>query len=788
MVNAPAVPSVSKSFADVIAHFKARVAAVQDVDSLDVILEPEMGLASKLHEICAHEYDEAINRRGMTEDESREWKLERDTWDLIGRLYTERSVPDESSLTLPTPLQMVQRNPYTPTSSLAHRAIKQHTTLRELCLVREWLHETAPGVSSGIGGGSNYRALTKHRVVHARRGVGVGAGAQSFVTVLDPDAEHRKGGGGALDADDAAAEKALSRALFGMMRAGKYEEARALCRVAGHDWRAAMIGGVTTFKWDAVVEKEEEDQEDGMDVVQSDDWIGNKRRKLWSDTCQRTAMNTHISPESRALAASLAPARRTLPALLPQCRTFADHAWAHTSALVEERVAAVLEHTRSWWEVEDADADVDGVSNSDADLAEATRVWESDVRAALAGLRNVTVDEGFGADHPMHWTQIHCILGDINDVLEIVAERLNGGLSTMQSNWIRFFAHLCLFLTMIKQPIPANASAVILEAYIRVLESENQGDLVALYVSALGDNAVERYALYLASLPDDLPREQRSNALSLARQHNLLVERVAIATAGLIAKNATAELPSLNRPLPTTAGMDDEPTPTELRLVRSVQWLLFNEETWQTAIHQSNAVLRYMLGMGRLSAARILIKSLPDSLASSSTDGGELLGYIKFFGVWDSIKDIANTRARDPGLDGTKAEKRAWEKEYKAALDEYYEATVQVLITYWLELEYADPNERKRERVEQSRIRQIYVPEMILQLHHALYMSRDIFPANLRRALQLPNIVADARYGLFKDFISASGNRMPEYLRCVREASIAVLTNGITDPVQAVVG
>jgi hypothetical protein len=56
MVNAPAAPSVSKSFADVIAHFKSRVSELQSVDSLDVILEPDVGLANKLHEICATEY------------------------------------------------------------------------------------------------------------------------------------------------------------------------------------------------------------------------------------------------------------------------------------------------------------------------------------------------------------------------------------------------------------------------------------------------------------------------------------------------------------------------------------------------------------------------------------------------------------------------------------------------------------------------------------------------------------------------------------------------------------
>jgi nuclear pore complex protein Nup107 len=148
---------------------------------------------------------------------------------------------------------MVQRNPYTPTSALAKRTIQQHTTLRELYLVREWLQDTAPNVPSIPTSGAAYRALTKHRVVHARRGGGaLGAGAQSFVSALDPDAEHRRGAGGALDADDAAAEKALARTLLAYLRAGKYDEARALCRAAGHDWRAAVIGGITALKWDAI--------------------------------------------------------------------------------------------------------------------------------------------------------------------------------------------------------------------------------------------------------------------------------------------------------------------------------------------------------------------------------------------------------------------------------------------------------------------------------------------------------------------------------------------------------
>ena len=38
------------------------------------------------------------------------------------------------------------------------------------------------------------------------------------------------------------------------------------------------------------------------------------------------------------------------------------------------------------------------------------------------------------------------------------------------------------------------------EAYLRVLEDAGKRHLIALYAGALGENAVERYALFLVSL------------------------------------------------------------------------------------------------------------------------------------------------------------------------------------------------------------------------------------------------------------------------------------------------
>ena len=113
----------------------------------------------------------------------------------------------------------------------------------------------------------------------------------------------------------------------------------------------------------------------------------------------------------------------------------------------------------------------------------------------------------------------------------------------------RFFAHLCLFLQMIDISVPPLATQVILEAYLQVLEvsinhkqilnlihclwiqGAGQRDLIAMYAGALGDNAVDRYAMFLTSLDLSADIKERKLALTRAREHGLDVDRVAIVTA-----------------------------------------------------------------------------------------------------------------------------------------------------------------------------------------------------------------------------------------------------------------
>lgn len=112
---------------------------------------------------------------------------------------------------------------------------------------------------------------------------------------------------------------------------------------------------------------------------------------------------------------------------------------------------------------------------------------------------------------------------------------------------------------MIDIPVPPLATQTILESYLQVLEvrfaltlllfqlfsltylfvqAAGQRDLIAMYAGALGDNAIERYALFLVSLELSADMAERRSTLTKAKEHGLDMDRVAVATAELTIEKA----------------------------------------------------------------------------------------------------------------------------------------------------------------------------------------------------------------------------------------------------------
>lgn len=96
---------------------------------------------------------------------------------------------------------LLRKNPYTPTATLAQAILRHSPLLNELVIVREWLHDTAPPPSVPETA-TGYWRFTRLRLQQAER-TGDRKDVESLVTELDPDAANREDNGKVLSADDA---------------------------------------------------------------------------------------------------------------------------------------------------------------------------------------------------------------------------------------------------------------------------------------------------------------------------------------------------------------------------------------------------------------------------------------------------------------------------------------------------------------------------------------------------------------------------------------------------------
>ncbi|KAF5389351.1 hypothetical protein D9757_004360 [Collybiopsis confluens] len=752
-------------------------------DDLAALLDPDTGFAPRFRKICRDQIDDLQSMANFNDasDEIELLKLEENTWALLQAVMparkTESTISDHAQ-------DLLQKNPYTPTSTIAQAILNASPVLSELLVVREWLQETAPPPMQPEAT-TGYWKFTKLNIMQALR---TGSSARTgLIQEMDPDAVHR-GDGRTLAADDSSYEKGLVQALYSSVRAGRLEDAITLCDRAHQPWRAASIRGSLLLNWKAMASESGYEE---IDEENPEAWSGNFNRKIWKSTCTRAALNTSVADYERVLFAALAPSPQTSLILKSACRTWEDHLWAQVSIMCEEK--QTMEMSRlggSFWEdgIPSVEKGVRAVSRETMENEE--EEWEEEVRNALDGLKSVHVDEGPPADQPFHFSQLNIIQDRTGFLLEVFAEGLQN--NSHQTNtpeyapMCRFFAHLSLFLQLIDVPVPPDAVVIILEAYLQVLEAAGQRELIAMYAGALGENAVSRYAVFLVSLELSADLSERHLALTRAREHGLDVDGVAAITAEMTMNRALELLPALKGPLPSMTRLQPPPSEAESFFLRSIEWTTFSERTYDRALEQANHIFRYFLATGRVQMAQELLNFLPSQLAAVSDPeehATEYLHYRQFLSIWDTLERIVECQALEVS-DMNRDTRNAWLKDYKFLVDQGHEQIVKLLTSEWLVSDVETAGDSRRRAL--IRIRQIYIPELVIRLHFTLFNSRHQFPGNLKSLLRLVNVVADSRYKLYEDFYSDSGARLDDYLGVVRQAVLGGLEGGGSDPFRVI--
>ncbi|KAG8876137.1 Nucleoporin nup84 [Tulasnella sp. 331] len=801
------------------------VASIRDDEAIfSKLLDEQKGIAAEYERICqdrVHAASNLINTdEYVSEEEIEMSRLEGDTWALIRALYPERL---SESFVGTSSAQLLQRNPYTPTSALAGRIVQASRQLTELQVIEGWLQSTAPAPSH-IETRSEYRLYTKSRIQQELR-----QGSKKKVTSgdwIDPDAANR-GSGSRIDPQDAAYEKELSYAILSFLRSGRLSDAIDLCIECHQPWLAAIMSGAKTFSYMAITSREPQPAADSEAMQEDGDnarWSGCRRRKLWRDTCIRATapaelpFNTlglrkpGLPAPTRAVIAALAPSPQSMPALVSLMRTWEDHLWARVEMLLHDRISNSLDALGGFWEKglkAEKRSDEDGMQT---DGLAGEDEWCGEVHKVLHELTTVKV-EGRDFDDPFHFAQWHIITGRAGEMMERVAQSITSGTFNQENNprryvpTIRFYTHLCLVLRFLRVDMPLKAQDEILAAYSSILEAEGDTALVLMYAGAFGDKSVERYAAYLAHLEG--PKSTRLKALQECPMNGIDIAEVVLKTSAIIRDEVISKrFPGPEGPLPPIIVGQVDLTSDERRLCLSVEWLTYNRGTFSELLAQANAVMRLFLYNGRILAAQHLCQLLAEDEqflrpqvddVYHTPDPAEYLHYKAFFRLWATLESLSTLE--DYPQHGSAASKSHWKSELSSRIDATYTLGKDFLKRNWLDASGADTIFGKHafpymftkgqsltdtgdgsaddtHLMELDRIRKIYVPEVVIQLNTMLYAHCDFLPWNLNRAMDLVPIVADGRYNVYSTFSSSEGNRLKDYLKGVRGVSIALLGQG----------
>ncbi|BGP56625.1 hypothetical protein JCM8202_000189 [Rhodotorula sphaerocarpa] len=789
---------------DVFVDFSVELQRCGAAPSSDAILDDEDGLLQAFNAVCDNL--QAPLSGEQDRDEYERWSLESNTWSLLRALYSERlsGTPSEPSSS---------KNPYTPPLAVAQQLIESRKDLLELSAIRDWLHEIHPEATFAANR-TGYAPYTKNKLKQLSR---TGAPPpQGLVDRLDPDALVRakaEDEGARLEAEDASYERAFLRSLYEYLRRGQLDLAIESCRQSDQSWRAASLSGGQLWSDPLLAADDDELEED--DVMAGPGALersvkGNANRKLWKTMCRKLAGSQSLDKFERALYGALSG---DVASVLPVCSGWEDVVWAHVNSLFESRVEAGLAASpagRFWQRGSvaplNAKANLDpedaligpGAATGRPLRAELEEVFDKLVRSDKADL-------SAAAKNPFRVAQAYLIVGKVGDLLETFVDRLEAAALDTEpetlAHLLRFFSHLVLVLRMLKQPLPEFASNRILEAYVHVLEANDQDeDLIAFYASHLEkQSAIESYARFLLTFDPESDIHARQAALRKSREHGLSLSLIARRTVELILSSTLATLPpSFILPasgLNAFGRLDGR----QLDLIRSLEWLTAEQETYQDAIQEANALTRWFLVSDAPHAARELARRLPENLlhtlAASNPDAAvqldirEHLDYVALFACFDLHGEWMQLWARRPRTKATKIEVAQYRDEVAAVVDTLYARAVELLEGDWLKLEGLDSTvdaAASRRQTELARIRRLVVPDVVFRLHRALFESSQIIPENLTRCLALSTLIADERFQLYLEFVAATPDEvetaplgLKAYLSEICEASLASLDRGM---------
>lgn len=614
-----------------------------------------------------------------------------------------------------------------------------------------------------------------------------------------------------LDEIEQKAEARLSREIFRLVRAGRLEQAEAICRSVGQPWRAAAIGGGKR----------------GYAI--SANGVKGHARKTWRMAASAVARSSQpgITPHERAVCGVLAG---VLEPVLAVAKSYEDQAWARLNMLLDAVADRCLNGT-SLEAVRILDGDILQAFFECDHAEEGLEAVPGDL---LKGIRSVRAYLAIGYAINAEYT---------SELLKLLAGLARSG-AERKNEWVcRFAAHICLFLKMsgllgkmTERHADLDNYDMAIESYVRLVirkdleeeaEANKQGTILqerelvvnvsARYLSELSseDRIIKTYSeLLSASLKADLYHERMEGKrvgvapIEIDKRRTLCLQkagqcfsrdainRLVIAATDLVWESALPENGSSQvraQGIQFEVPMVDAISEMDQMAFRAIEFLIFPAfANYEEALVRVTTAARRFFLQGKQAAARELIAWFPSEIiaqipaGSNSVSVHELDSWRMYMAAvskhneWNVFhtsrrpkpisEKVRSDAAADPGKvsyevqasAGIQVERyRKENEEFMRSSKQYRDEAIESLRSAlhfeggWMSVAPARDNKDDfmldhadtARQDEIDAVRRLVVPQLAILLHHVLHES-----GMYSEAIGLAQTIADDKLRLYENF------------------------------------
>ncbi|KAL7307217.1 hypothetical protein TKK_0000940 [Trichogramma kaykai] len=711
---------------------------------------------------------------------------ERNTWRLVYCLYQNRldSINYDSQMDIDISTHISEKE-------VIDALFKNNKLIREYQLIIDWLERNALDQADRLPSIETYTDKTVawentlHQLQNKKVGISFGS-SRPIVSSLDPDAPIREGKPlHDLDKED---DARLEKRMLIEIRCGRLQKAQALAIHCGQHWRSACLLGWVHY-YDPNYKNQIKDEKYPVE--------GNPNRSLWKLCAWELSNDIRVGQYYRAIYSSLCG---NINQLLSIANSWQDGLWAYMKTLLDIKVEAEVRGFMPKSYVPLPDEYWKGENSLE------------DIFDELEASKNSAIS--IQANEPAHKIQKYLILDNIPMLMEDLETIINQ--KTCDGQFLRFIAHLVLFLRQIGKNLNEKIADKILLEYVKVLMELGDPTLVAYYVSTLGRDAqIINYAKFLEHIQDN---DQRTKCLSAAEAVNLDI----FAITKLVVENIR------QKNLEMIPDLKGEITETDLEKINALDWLIFYPSQRDEALWQTNALIRYFLTSEKLDAARKAFNKIPEDAIEvileeypamentienlmsknllpkkASSSIREYLCYKSYLDAQEGFQEWFShfhharpTPVEEPSAYATFTEKVAFEhrssqyktemKRWKSTMQQHTKAVKQLLFNVilfpdggWLCDSYngtsnepLTPEEVLREH-QMEKLRKLCIPKIVLLLHTVMSEMNEH-----SECLELADIIASEQHEIYKVFTK---EKLREIFRKLCESSLALM-NQKKDP------